>query len=383
MTEAYERLEYEFATKFELNPVCCVAVASGTAALHVAFETLRASTEHANIIQAVMSDFSMIACPRAAVMAGLDVCTVDIGRSTLNLDINALAAAEEARGRFGADSVLLAVHAYGRSVEDEVFLFAKDRGMPVIEDLAEAHGLNPRPDSFAGCWSFYKNKIIHGEEGGMICFKDHRDATLARKLRSHGFTDDHDFRHIPRGVNARMSNAHASLILDSLQVYGSEVIGRARVKRIYEEIVPEKFQLLPRERKVYYLPWVFPMTIGNSVTEIPFSTGNLFSATVDELLRYARTIGLGEMRVGFKRVSDQPEFNQNQGLGFRGCNVVDDTPNAHQAANTVFYLPLWCPVEYSNSRGVMIELPDDVVRNRVQGLVDKTLQAIRGIGLTT
>ena len=58
--------------------------------------------------------------------------------------------------------VVLTVHLYGRKAPTDF-----GERIHVVEDLAEAHGIAPNPNSDAACWSFYKNKVIAGEEGAV------------------------------------------------------------------------------------------------------------------------------------------------------------------------------------------------------------------------
>lgn len=210
--QPFEQLESEWAKFNDLDPAGMVACSSGTAALHLALEALQLPLGS----EVLVPDFSMIACPRAVTLAGLTPVFVDCD-DTLNMDLSCY------RRALLPDNVraTMLVHVYGRRVSwMNVFNGAGCRADEIdkqphflIEDLAEAHGVRPHPHTDAACWSFYKNKIVAGEEGGTVYFRDPKHAALARQLRSLGFTDAHDFWHVPRGHNYRMSNLHAEAIL--------------------------------------------------------------------------------------------------------------------------------------------------------------------------
>mgnify|MGYP000263818837 CR=1 FL=1 len=105
-----------------------------------------------------------------------------------------------------------------------------------MEDRAEAHGVDFGdyiPD--AACWSFYRNKIVAGEEGGAIAFKNPRHASVAKSLRSLGFTTSHDFYHVPRGHNYRLANCLAQLVLSSLANVDANLAKRRQLEEARQD----------------------------------------------------------------------------------------------------------------------------------------------------
>lgn len=248
--QAYERLEQEFGEFVQCGNV--VACASGTSALHLALEALRLPQGS----KVAVPDFTMIACARAVTMAGLTPVFVDCGDDLL-INKETL---ERAKLFYGFDAIM-AVHVYGRLCNmEDVYGF----GVSVIEDCAECHGADKAdPRTFARCYSFYQNKIIAGEEGGAIAFSEPEPADYARCLRSHGFTPSHDFYHVPRGVNARLSNMHAKAILESLAAYWRNVAERLTVWGLIDN------ELILSGRKTWPLPqapWVYAMEFPREVT---------------------------------------------------------------------------------------------------------------------
>jgi dTDP-4-amino-4,6-dideoxygalactose transaminase len=94
--------------------------------------------------------------------------------------------------------------------------FAKERGIAVIEDAAQAHGARYHEHragslGMAGCFSFYpgKNLGAFGEAGAVTT----RDAALAeriRVLRDHGQT--RKYQHSELGWNCRMDGIQAAVL---------------------------------------------------------------------------------------------------------------------------------------------------------------------------
>lgn len=309
--ETYERLEQEWAEFNGLGPDGMVVCTSGTAALHLALEAMRLPPGS----EVVVPDLTMIAVPRAVVAAGLTPVLVDCDE-TLNIDLRLtpVAAGERTAG-------IALVHTYGRPVnmvEVTRRVQATSRRPIVVEDLAEAHGVRPNPVTDAACWSFYRNKVVAGEEGGAVWFRDLWHAELARSLRSLGFTPAHDFRHVPRGWNHRMSNVHAHLILDSLRGHPGELTRRRELEAYADSVCPEKWRMPTRE-----VPWVYD-----------FRVKWMGGGKQDELVMAIRGAGV-QARHCFKPIHEQEEF--------RGCRVVKaeaGLSGASRLSREVVYIPL-------------------------------------------
>ena len=244
----YQKLEIEFAAWIGRPVTCCVACNSGTTALHLALESFELPLGSHILIP----EYTMVACARAVTLAGhvpisIDCNSVDvlINVRLLNKHIDKLTRA------------IMAVHIYGRQCNMEsIHRFATRNELLVIEDLAEAHGIAPHPKTHAACYSFYKNKIICGEEGGMIVFLREKHANLARCLRNMGFPQDQSYDHIPRGINGRMSNAHARLILTSLSKFPHNLVARKQVCSWYDDAIPTEYHMPER-----IAPWVYDLRL--------------------------------------------------------------------------------------------------------------------------
>ena len=246
--EKYELLEKEVGAWAGFPSENVVACSSGTAALHLAFEALQLPPGSTVLVP----DFTMIACPRAVTLAGLKPVFVDCG-SDLNMDMELACQSCYENKPKG----LLIVHIYGRQCNMYSCETIRQRfKIPVVEDLAEAHGVKPHPDTDAACWSFFKNKIVHGEEGGAVAFRDAGRAALARQLRCLGFTPAHDFVHLPRGHNYKFANALASMIVDSLRDYPREVARRRRAENLYNAACQREWMMPPRDA-----PWVYDVRV--------------------------------------------------------------------------------------------------------------------------
>lgn len=313
--ELYQQLERELAEWSGMPEV--VVCSSGTAALHLALEALQLPQGS----KCIVPDFTMIACSRAVTLAGLEPVFVDCdNRLLMDLGQEVRAIVADTRNT----KAVMYVHIYGRQYPMENLSPNDSRYR--IEDLAEAHGCKPHSDTNAACWSFYKNKIIAGEEGGAVGFRDPKLAARARQLRSLGFTEEHDFTHVPRGCNYRMSNDAASRIRHSLWQYWHGAMPfskrppkntlelRREAEAWYDEQCPDKWRMPSRDA-----PWIYDIRIPG-----------MMPLRQTELVRALQAEGIAA-RHGFKPCHTQEEY--------RHCSVYGNG-NAAVASREVIYLPL-------------------------------------------
>lgn len=305
MVEPHVQLEQAWGDFLHIKNV--VSCSSGSSALHLALEALDIHLAS----EVVTADYSMIACPRAIVMAGLVPAFMDCNDDLL-MQLDGTQKMERSRTL----AAILVVHVYGRRVDmDLVHRIAKKREILVIEDMAELHGVPPHPLTHAACWSFYKNKVVGGEEGGAVSFRDPKHAERARSLRCLGFGYEHDYMHLPRGCNYRMSSAHANLILKSLDQYENNLATRRLMEKWYDSLCPKRWRMPPRQS-----PWVYDL-------RIPEMTKSVQAKLVERL----NADGI-PARHGFKPMTWQTEF--------KNCRRNDGVMKSWERAHEIIYLPL-------------------------------------------
>jgi dTDP-4-amino-4,6-dideoxygalactose transaminase len=329
-TAPYIQLERAFAEWVGYPASNVVVCSSGTAALHLAMEALGLSIHKGGEI--ILPNYTMVACPRAVTLTGLNPILVDCLQNNLLMDVSRIHHCIN-----GHTVGIMAVHLYGRALDMEsIHAIARPKWLPVIEDLAEAHGLKPHIHTDAACWSFYRNKVIAGEEGGAIAFKHPDAAHRARQLRTLGFTAEHDFHHIPRGHNYRLADLLAVPILRSLCEYDRNMRVRRELERLYEHYCPERFK---QPRRV--IPWVYDIRIPGMNRE---GQGRLVFDLFEEAGVNARQ--------GFKPMTWQNEY--------RTCRTCGATQESERAATEVIYLPL-DPTLFDMARLGMAEKAFEVI----------------------
>lgn len=186
----------------------CIALNSGTSALHLAL--LAAGVGPGD--EVITVPFTFVASVAAILYAGAKPVLVDIDSRCLTIDPAAIEAAVTPRTK-----AILPVHLYGHPADmDPILDFARQQGLVVIEDAAQAHGAAYKGRAVGSladiaCFSFYptKNLGAYGEGGAVVTNKASYARTI-RILRDWG--QDRKYHHILRGFNYRMEGLQAAIL---------------------------------------------------------------------------------------------------------------------------------------------------------------------------
>ena len=202
-----------------------LALSSGTAALHLALLEVGAGPGTAVIVPTM----TFIASANAVAYTGAEPVFVDAGPDG-NVDPGLLLEAVDTLRREGTTvAAAMTVDLFGRCAEyDELVDALAERGVPLIEDAAEALGATYRgrgAGSFgrAAALSFNGNKIMTTSGGGMLLSDDEKLIDRARYLSTQARQPVAHYEHTEVGYNYRLSNILAAL-------------GRAQLTRLDEMI---------------------------------------------------------------------------------------------------------------------------------------------------
>lgn len=227
------QFEREFA-KF-VGTKYAIAVSSGTAALHSAL--LAAGLQPGDDV--VVPSFTFSATAGAVVLAGGRPSFADIDGDTYSLTTESIEAALTR-----ATKVIIPVHMYGLCADmDPIMELARNRGITVIEDAAQAHGAeyNGRRIGSVGdltCFSFYAGKNMTTGEGGMVTTNDDDLAEQVRMIRTHG-------EERPYWVSRQGHNYHMPEIAGALgMVQLRKLMGFLEQRRKNAEYLVEKLGVL-------------------------------------------------------------------------------------------------------------------------------------------
>jgi perosamine synthetase len=202
---------FERAMAERLGAAHAVAVANGTAALHLALLALDVGPGDT----VAVATYSWPATANVIALVGATPLFVDIDPVTFAMDPARL-------DRVLADTpgvkAVLPVHAFGAMAPmPELLEVAARHRVPVVEDAACAVGatLGGRAAGTwgrIGCFSFHPRKTVTTGEGGMIVTGDAAIARRLRTLRNHGQDPDAstpDF--VAPGFNLRLTEFQAAL----------------------------------------------------------------------------------------------------------------------------------------------------------------------------
>lgn len=196
--------EQEFAALVDGRQ--CIAVNSGTSALHMAF--LAAGLKPGD--EVIVPSFTFAATANSVALAGGVPVFADIDPATFNLDPAAAEAAITPRTR-----AIMPVHLYGQPAAMDRFTELADKhGLLLFEDAAQAHAATYQGKpvgawGITGSFSFYPTKNMTSGEGGMVTTASDEVARNVRLLRNQGMEKRYENELV--GFNTRMTDLHAAI----------------------------------------------------------------------------------------------------------------------------------------------------------------------------
>ena len=208
----------------------CVAVNSGTSALHLSLLALGIGPDD----EVIVPSFTFAATANAVAVAGATPVFVDIDADTFCMDPTQIVPAITARTR-----AIMPVHLYGHpAAMAQIMDIANDHELVVVEDAAQAHAaaLEGRPAGAwgqAGAFSFYPTKNMTSGEGGMVVTDDPELARMVRLLRNQGM--EKRYHNEVAGLNNRMTDVHAAIGRTQLRKLPGWTRRRQEIAAIYDE----------------------------------------------------------------------------------------------------------------------------------------------------
>lgn len=222
-----------------------VAVSSCTAGLMLSYQALGVGPGS----RVLLPSFTFAASAHAVTWTGADADFVEVTTERCSLDVEDLTT----RIALGAKpAAISSTHVYGHPAEVEaVDAVAAEHDIPVIYDAAHALGSERAGRPIGGfgraeVFSLSPTKVVVAGEGGIVTSDDDELADHVRLGRDYGNPGDYDCR-FP-GLNARMSELHATVALASLRQLDAHIDARvALVERFMEATagVPGLRTILP------------------------------------------------------------------------------------------------------------------------------------------
>lgn len=247
--------EFEAAFAAYVGVGQCIGVANGTDALELILRGL--GVGHGDLVATVAN--TAVATVAAIERAGAAPRFADIEPDTFTLCPQSL---ERLLEREPGIRAIIVVHLFGHPAEiDRIMDIASKRGIPVIEDCAQAHGAIYKGRKVgsigvAGAFSFYPTKNLGAlGDGGAVVTSDPVLAERIGILRQYGWKERY-VSEIP-GVNSRLDELQAAILLTKLPCLDSENAERRRHAASYRtglcgllraELPPEREEV----RHVYH-----------------------------------------------------------------------------------------------------------------------------------
>ncbi len=222
-----DAFEEKFAAYMDMPYAC--GVNNGTTALHLALEALGIGLGDEVIVPAN----TFIATAWAVSYTGARPVFADCRPDTWEI------CPDSVRQRLSpATKAIIGVHLYGQPFDwDAIEAIARERGIFVVEDCAQAHGARYRGRLCGslgdlGCFSFYpgKNLYAFGEAGAVVC----REEVYAKHIQTAKNQGSQTrYVHEILGYNMRMEGVQGAVLSLSLDFLEDWTRARQRIGQSY------------------------------------------------------------------------------------------------------------------------------------------------------
>lgn len=256
MGKELDRFEVEFSTYCGVKHT--IGVANGLDALILVLRAWKELGRLKSGDEVIVQANTYIASILAITENDLVPVLVEPNSDTYNLDPDLVRAAITPNTR-----AILPVHLYGQiSPMPELMAIAKEYGLLVLEDCAQAHGAEI-DGKRAGNWgdaagfSFYPGKNLGAlGDAGAITTNDDMLAKALKSLRNYG--SEVKYQNIYQGVNSRLDEIQAAMLNVKLKYLDEETVIRRQIaKRYFDEIVNPLIKLPSWDKVEHHVFHVF------------------------------------------------------------------------------------------------------------------------------
>ncbi len=303
----------------------CVALSSGTAAMHLALRELGVGPGD----EVIGSTLTFVGSISPVIFLGAELTFVDCDRTSWNMDPDLLAQAlQDAKKRGKLPKAVVPTDLYGQCADyDSIFAICTQFGVPVVVDAAEAMGARSEQLAVSGeqfhagvgaraaVFSFNGNKIMTTSGGGMLASCDKALIDRARFLSQQAREPFSHYEHTEIGYNYRMSNILAAVGRGQLKVLDDRVKRKREIFDYYHNALKDVpgIELMPEA------PW----GTCNRWLSVILITPEQFGAD-REMVRLALERENIESRPIWKPMHMQPVFQNRYPCRMVGGSVSED-----------------------------------------------------------
>lgn len=234
-----EAFETEFA--FYCHAQYAIGVGNGLDAIHLILRAMKIGAGD----EVIVPSNTFIATWLAVTYAGAKPIPVEPDETTSNLDPNRIKAAITSRTK-----AIIAVHLYGQPSDmDSINEIAREHGLKVIEDAAQAHGAiykGKRVGSLgdAAGFSFYPGKNLGAfSDGGAITTNNLEIAQEVKRIRNYGSLIK--YHHETLGINSRLEELQAAFLRVKIKYLDEWNSRRARIADLYLQTLFSEPEIIP------------------------------------------------------------------------------------------------------------------------------------------
>ena len=319
-------------------------VCNGSVALDLCVDALRLNKGD----EVIMPAFTIISCAAALVRRGIKPVLVDSDPTTWNMDVNQIADKITSKTR-----AIMVVHIYGLPVDmDVVIEIAQRHNLYIIEDAAEAHGLEYKGKKCGGfgtisAMSFYPNKHITTGEGGIVMMDDEYLKERCDSLKNLCHVPNKRFHHEELGYNFRMSNIQAAVGVAQLEKIEEHLEIKKELGGHYQQLLKGTDGLqLPLEKTDYAsnMYWVFGVVMSENI-----------KMSAEEMIRKLANRNIG-CRPFFYPMHLQPVFRR------MGLFINEKYPIAEKLGDRGFYVPSGLTVNRYQREYIADVVKDEIIK---------------------
>ncbi|MFZ4615409.1 MAG: DegT/DnrJ/EryC1/StrS family aminotransferase [Rectinemataceae bacterium] len=274
-----EVAEFEKESAAWLGARHAIGVASGSDALVLAADIL-GFRDGAEVLTPTFTFFASTSC--VARLGGKPVL-VDLDEECLEMDL-----VDAERRLTKATRGIIPVHLFLQPTPmEEIMVMARRHGLKVLEDAAEAWGMESRIGAVwkkagtigdIGIYSFFPTKTLGAYgDAGLVTTNDDELAKKIRSYRTHGSSAKYHHDYI--GYNSRLDSIQAAILRLKLKTTDQAIAARALHGKHYDD----RLSQIPGLR--------FPKVLDGSKSV--YYVYNILVPRRDELARYLKERGIG------------------------------------------------------------------------------------------